>query len=179
MGFKAVLKNIFPFISAAAEMGGPLGTMAASAVGQVLGIKVDASNIDSAITAAQAKDPDIIIKLKQVENDFQLQLKRLGIDSTTQLESIAAQDRASAREREKVVKDKLPGILAIAVSGGFFGLLYLFIFREMPASNKEIISIMLGSLGTAWVSIIAYYFGSSLGSTTKTEILSGIVDKNK
>lgn len=64
--FKSVFKNLFPFISAAASIGGPLGTLAANAVGGALGVNVDPTQdgIDQAITDAQIKDPEALAKLQ-------------------------------------------------------------------------------------------------------------------
>lgn len=172
MGFKGVLRTMFPFISAAAGMGGPLGLMAANAVGTALGVDKAPADIEAAILAAQAKDPDAVLKLREAEQAFQLQMERLGFESVEKLEEIAAADRASARSREMAVRDKIPAVLAIAVTIGFFGLLALLVFHAVPAESRDVLSVMTGALGTAWVSIVSYYFGSSSGSAAKTQILS-------
>ncbi|KDB62697.1 hypothetical protein AZ15_3760 [Bordetella bronchiseptica A1-7] len=46
------------------------------------------------------------------------------------------------------------------------------VFAEIPPASKEPLYILLGSLGTAWTSIIAYYFGSTAGGQKKSELLS-------
>ena len=84
MGFKDVLKKAYPFIATAAGMGGPLGTMAANAVGKALGVdKVEPTTegVTAAITQAQAADPDALLKLQQAEDSFKLQMTQIGIDS--------------------------------------------------------------------------------------------------
>src|SRR5574337_927256 len=156
MGFGGVLKTMFPFISAAASLGGPLGSLAANAVGKALNVsKVDATpdGIGSAIAAAQIKDPDALLKLHQAE--------------------IAAKDRDSARAREISVRDWTPKALAVAVTLGFFALLALLLFRSVPSQSQSLLNVMVGSLGTAWIGIVTYYFGSSAGSARKTEMLLG------
>lgn len=107
---------------------------------------------------------DDISKIKELD----IELAKLNLD----LVGLDVKDRDSARSREKSLKDYTPMILAYVVTIGFFGILALYTYGSVPESNISVLNIMLGSLGTAWVSIINYYFGSSLGSSRKTELLS-------
>jgi hypothetical protein len=174
MSFTDVLKKSFPFISAAAGLGGPVGTIAASLVGKALGIdKVPATadGISNAIATAFA-DPAQRAQLVQAEQQFQLQMKELGYESAEQLAATDAADRASARSREVALKDKIPALLALLVTVGFFGVLWYMLTHQVPAASHDTMLLLLGSLGTAWTSIIAYYFGSSAGSDRKTELMA-------
>ena len=65
----------------------------------------------------------------------------------------------------------MPSLLAGSVTVGFFAIMTLMFFNKLDDSNPAIL-MMLGSLGTAWTGIIAYYFGSSAGSQAKTDLLS-------
>lgn len=173
MGFQAIFKTAFPFISAAASLGGPLGTMAANAVGKAIGIdNVSPDKVDDAIAEATTKDPEAMLKLKQAEADFQLRMQELGFKQATDLLNIDAADRANARAREMAVRDRTPMILAFAITIGFFSLLGMLAFHSVPQQSEKILDIMVGSLGTAWIGIVTYYFGSSAGSQEKTRIMA-------
>jgi hypothetical protein len=65
----------------------------------------------------------------------------------------------------------IPPLLAAAVTAGFFAILGGMMFGKMSVADNTALTMMLGSLGTAWTGIIAYYFGSSAGSQAKTEML--------
>jgi hypothetical protein len=39
-------------------------------------------------------------------------------------------------------------------------------------TSSEPLLVMLGSLGTAWIACVNYWFGSTSGSKTKTELLA-------
>lgn len=175
MSVKSIFQKALPFITAAASGPPALALMAATAVGQALGSSNIAPTIEGvteAIAVATAKDPEAMVKLKQVEMDFQLKMKELGFDSEAKLEEIAAADRANARFREISLRDNIPALLAIFVTAGFFGLLTLLVFKSIPDSTNEILFIMVGSLGSAWIGIITYYFGSSANSARKTELMA-------
>jgi len=171
------IKKAAPFIATVASVAVPgaapfLG-IASKLLSNGLNTKVDATaeSISSAISTAMA-NPDQLAKLKQIDDDFAVQMKTLNIQSAEEFEKIAADDRSSARAMQEQTRSYVPAILAIAVTIGFFGLLTLTAFHAAPAGSEKILDVMTGSLGTAWIMIVTFYFGSSAGSARKTELLA-------
>lgn len=159
-----VLRTVAPTLALGTL--GPFGPLAATAIHLALGTTDD----KSAETALLTATPDQLLKLKTAENDFQLQLKQLGIEQ----EKLVYDDIANARGREEVVKDKTPMFLAVAITVGFFGLLAFLCVGTPPPGSMTILNIMTGALGTAWIGIVNYYFGSSSGSAAKSDTISKI-----
>ncbi len=124
------------------------------------------------LAAVTGATPDDLLKLKQADFEFKTKMKELDVD----LERIASEDRSSAREREKAVRDRIPGLLSIFLTIGFFGVLACMLWRNPPPGSKDVLNVMLGSLGTGWITMLAYYFGSSAGSLAKNAILDKFIE---
>ena len=156
------LKQIAPTIATA--MGGPLAGMAVSAISKAIGVepeKVGDMISNNKLTAEQ------IAQVKIAEIELQKQAQELGLN----FEKLSVEDRKSAREMQAATRSIVPPALAAIVTVGFFGILVMMLLGKVDSNNPAIL-MMLGSLGTAWTGIIAYYFGSSAGSQAKTDLLS-------
>lgn len=161
---KSVLATVAPLLGTA--LGGPFGGLAGSMLAKALGTS-DPKAMEAAITST---DPDILLKLKQADTDFQERMKALDISE----EKLSFDDTANARQREIAVKDKTPEILAYLITVGFFGILSYLLVEGKPAQGGDVMLVLVGSLGTAWTGIVAYYFGSSAGSAAKTDAINKI-----
>jgi len=161
---KSILSAVAPTLGTA--LGGPLGGVAGRAIASVLLGNEEASD-EAAATAVLNATPEQLLALKNADHDFQQKMAALDVD----LERIASADRDSARRREIETKDKMPGLLALGVFFGFFGILVALMFVEMPATAKDPLMIMLGALGALVSQIANYFYGSSSGSATKTKML--------
>lgn len=67
---------------------------------------------------------------------------------------------------------KVSAILALVTTIGFFGVLAFLLMREGEIPANQVLNTLVGSLATAWAMVVSYYFGSSMGSERKTEILA-------
>lgn len=68
-------------------------------------------------------------------------------------------------------KDILFYSLAAIVVVGFFTVLWILFKVELPQSNHDLALIMLGVLGAKFGDVVAYFFGSSKGSSDKNDLL--------
>ena len=156
------LKQIAPTVATA--LGGPLAGMAVAAVSKAIG--VDESKVGDLISNNKLT-ADQIAQVKIAEIELQKQAQELGLN----FETLAVDDRKSAREMQATTRSIVPPVLAAIVTLGFFGIMVMMLLGKVDSNNPAIL-MMLGSLGTAWTGIIAYYFGSSAGSQAKTDLLS-------
>lgn len=165
--WQSIVKSVAPMIGTA--LGGPLGGMAVQAIGSALGLSQ--ATTDSVKQAVMGMTPEQSIAMQQADIQFKEYMAKLGYDNVQALEKIAADDRASARSMQVATRSIVPGLLAMVVTIGFFGILLAMMYGSTNTAANQPLLVMLGSLGTAWVTIVAYYFGSSSGSDRKTELL--------
>jgi len=154
------LKAIAPTLATA--IAGPFGTMAYGLAATALGVSPEEAQktIESGkLTSEQ------IASVQQAEIAIKARAQELGLDFA----KLNVEDRRSAREMQAETRSYIPAILAIAVTIGFFGILVGMMTETFKTSDP--LMLMLGSLGTAWTGIIAFYFGSSAGSQAKDDLL--------
>ncbi len=163
----------------------PLGTWIKNALsGTATGIIEPIKDLVLGLTIDPDKKAELAQKLDEISKSHDEKLLELSND----IESKYLADIDSARNREILIasSEKAPllnkiilPLLAAFVTLGFFGILLFMMLHGIPTANAQVLNIMLGSLGTAWIGIIFYYFGSSMGSAKKSEQLDELMNNKK
>ena len=162
-----ILRTVAPTLALAA--GGPFGPIAAAAIHLALG--TDPTQPASAETALLNATPEQLAALKKGDNDFAVQMKTLGV----QEEQLAYADTASARAREVEVKDNTPRIIAylvillVLIAEGS-----MFFVGQPKGMDGVVLGRILGTLDSALMLVLGYYFGSSMGSAKKDSTISDL-----
>lgn len=136
--------------AAGGALAGPKGAEVAGRLGEALGVEPT----PKAIEAALASDPDAAVKLLQIELDLAKQ-------------AIADVQHARKSNRSHPMTYVLP-LLLIAC---WLGLITLLVLGQIPEVHREQYYFAVGAL-TGWVgSGIAYWMGTSRGSSEKQATL--------
>jgi hypothetical protein len=155
------LTQIAPTIATC--LGGPLAGLAVTALSKLFGVAPDDVKgmiEDGKLSAEQIE----AVKVEEIR--FKEQTQALGLN----FEQLAVEDRKSARSMQSETKSTVPAVLSYAITIGFFGILGA-IMLDYAKDNNQPLLIMLGSLGTAWVSVISFWFGSTNASHVKDDML--------
>jgi len=171
MDWKQTLATVAPAIATA--LGGPLAGVAVSMAGKAIGLGDGAteSDVEAAVLSG---NPDVLVRLREVNTQFERDMKALDID----LERIHAGNQASAREMAKT--NMLPQIaLSFVFIGGYFGAMFalhgvLFQAQEINGQVATLFGALIGIFTRELSGIMAFWFGSSSGSKAKSDKLDSL-----
>jgi len=163
MGWKNIVASIAPVLGTA--LGGPFGGMATKFLaGKLVGDENAGEDImEEMINNA---NPDLMFKIKELDADFKVEMKRIGLEE----KQLVVDDRKDARKLFSV--DKRPQIILSGVFvGGYFVLVYALITGgfKVDSSQVALVSTLIGVLTAGVANIMQFWFGSSSGSKDKTK----------
>jgi hypothetical protein len=153
-----LLGNIAPAL--ASIVAGPLGGAAVSAIASKLGVE----NTVEAVTKAVAADPEVALKLAQIDLD------KIKADYANTADARAMQ--VAALNQSDVFSKRFTMYLT-----GFWSIcaavyIAFITFSIIPEPNVRFADTILGFiLGTVIATMLNFWFGSSIGSKDKAEAL--------
>ena len=169
MDWKQTLATVAPALATA--LGGPLAGVAVGMATKALGLpEATATALQNAVMGG---GPEMLLKLKEADQNFTLEMERVGVD----LERIHAGDRVSARDMAK--NNMFPQIvLSIVFIGGYFGAMFALhgVLFESSEINPQVIALfgaLIGVFTRELSGIMQFWFGSSSGSKEKSKQMGG------
>jgi len=165
-----VLGSVAPTI--ARTLGGPFGNLAAAALEGIFPGDSQAK-IEQQLANA---NPDTLLKLKQAEQDFQIRTQELGLTEQQLFLEDVQESRLLAREKGMAPHMTLTALLI----GGYFAIFMAVLSGYVsPAEGlKDIALILLGVLAGEVPRIMAWWFGSTNGSSDKNQYMAAIAALN-
>lgn len=147
------IKSILPTIGTL--LGGPLGGAAVEAAAKALGMSdATADKVQRALTSGNLT-AEQMAALQAADLNLKTRMAELSIDA----EKLAAEDRASARKMQTATGSWVPPVLACVVTAGFFGILFGLLTGDLKLWESTTLSLLIGSLSTAFSAVLAYYYG--------------------
>jgi hypothetical protein len=168
MDWKNLVSTVAPWIGTA--LGGPLGGAAIGAVADALELsdKTEAS-IKAALSGAT---PEQLMAVKTADQAFAMKMQELGYGDIEKLAQLAVENTKDARAMQSSTRSRIPAVLAILITVGFFGILIGMLRGWLTLTDNQALLIMLGSLGASWGAVVNFFFGSTAESGRKTELLA-------
>jgi hypothetical protein len=173
--FASIFKAVAPWLFTAAStlLPGPLAT-AAQKVGEAIGkdVKPDVQAIAEAVAGAT---PEQLQAIKAADQQYALAMQKAGFEHAEDLLKMNFDDTANARAREIAVRDNTPKILAYGVSILVLLCEGFMLLHGIPKTVDPVIAgRILGTLDSALILVLGYYFGSSRGSQEKDATIANL-----
>ncbi|UXI00431.1 hypothetical protein [Photobacterium sp. TY1-4] len=145
-------------------LGGPAGGAVGSMVASALGVQ----NTPEAIEHALVTDTEALYKLRKLESEHELELKRLAIeDGKLKVAEQQARLKDTQHAREQHKDHWMPSLLALLLCVMVTGMFAALFFGEPAQEYAQVLIMITGTVLGAFGTAIAFWLGSSKGSMDK------------
>jgi hypothetical protein len=169
-----ILKNVAPTLL---EMAGPGGSLIAGIARKAMGDETMTDETLEERVAAATQTTEGLAQLKQIQADLdkaELDYNFKFAELYVEAESVAAADRANARQMATSQTTILTpqNILAALFIVGYLTMMGLYFSESLVIPMDDTFKTLVGVLTAGVMLILNFYFGSTVGSQTKTALLS-------
>lgn len=164
MNWIETLKAVAPTVATA--LGGPLAGAAVSALGGILGVPDATQDTIAKLFKDGQLSQEHLAEIRKLELEYQNNEKERGFKYA----ELEYKNQDSARQMQIATHSRMPAILTVMVTIGFFGILTLLFFHPELKGN-EIVMMMVGQLSAVWAGCVAFYTGTTFGSANKNAML--------
>lgn len=161
------LSTIAPTVASA--LLGPLGGVAVAGLGKIFGID-GATQKDIAKVITDGKmTADQLAEIKKLELKYQAEEQERGF----KYEELKFQDSKSARDMQIATKSLTPSILTWIVVALTLAAEGALLFNQIPpGADPIILGRVLGTMDSALMLVLGFWFGSSHGSQNKDALIA-------
>lgn len=163
MDWKKTLNSVAPTLAAA--LGGPVAGAATKFLADKL-LGDENTNLKDVENAIIGATPETLASLKEIDNQFKVEMEKLGVD----VFKLEVEDKKNARENNR--NSRMPALLSVALTIIIGALLYALFYIAPPEAAKEPLLIILGMVVKEWANAMHYWFGTTRSSADKTRMLS-------
>lgn len=149
-GIASAVSKYAPLLASVISESNPIAGLVIGAIAKLFGVNTD----ESSILAAMSSDPNVAVKLKQMELEHQQAIMANQVN-----------DKIDARAREERIieltgkRDWILDTIALTVIIGFFLICILNYFVHL--GDDHIVSMLMGQISSGFMLCLGYYFGSS------------------
>ena len=168
MEWTEVIKSVAPTVATA--LLGPLGGVAVSALGNILGVSEATQDKIAEVVKQAAMTPEQITKLKELELEYKNNEQERGFKYA----ELAFKDRDSARQANVAGNTQRPLFwMSLVLLTGCIGAEGVVLFSGYPPHIPEmVVGRVLGLMDAVTMLVLSYWYGTTNGSAQKTELLA-------
>ena len=167
MDWQALIKQVAPTVATA--LMGPLGGVAVGALGNILGVSEPTQEKIAAAIQQGQMTPEQVSALKELELKYKAEEAERGF----RYAELAYQDTKDARSLAASTHAITPAVLTWVVVVLCLGLEGSMIFGFTPKGLDDIVlGRVMGTLDSALMLVLGFWFGSSHGSQNKDALLA-------
>lgn len=162
-----LLKTIAPTVASAVL--GPMAGFAIAGLSKIFGISEGTQDKVAKVIAEGKITPEQLTELKKLEATLQAEERERGF----RYAELEFKDRDSARNMAVQTRAKTPAIMTWLIVVLVLGLEGTVLFNGTPEGASDIVlGRILGTLDTALMMVLAFWFGTTNGSSEKTALLA-------